>query len=369
MNPTKTTMGDIDTAALRALCEAVIDGAGSLGARVTARQNFQIAATPAVVLRLLDIIADETNNHKRIVDLEAALAHESSAALAHERRHQELLHEKLEGSIAAAKRLVQQGELPPLQAYSFSSFLGCVTDSEGTWCKVEDARAAIAASAGQVASEATLRDWLTIIYDNEYALGDRLQRLGCRIQSLLAGDAEDRYPTHSIREQSVEASPPPQQGKHTAVDKMLEASELDELGQEVARLQKALCFWLPSVTEREDEVAERLLQDAFLLCGIDGNIPDDFKTAQELGWVTLAAAPTPPAQPAPDLAARDATPVPVCQCEECLPNTWDKQRMILCATCGNKRCPHAASHRNTCTGSNEPGQVGSCYPAAQGDKQ
>ena len=36
-------------------------------------------------------------------------------------------------------------------------------------------------------------------------------------------------------------------------------------------------------------------------------------------------------------------------------------RMFLCETCGNKRCPHAADHRNACTGSNEPGQPGSLY--------
>lgn len=37
-------------------------------------------------------------------------------------------------------------------------------------------------------------------------------------------------------------------------------------------------------------------------------------------------------------------------------------RMFICASCGNKRCPHAADHRNACTGSNEPGQPGSRYP-------
>jgi hypothetical protein len=35
--------------------------------------------------------------------------------------------------------------------------------------------------------------------------------------------------------------------------------------------------------------------------------------------------------------------------------------MILCPTCGNKRCPKANDHRNECTGSNEPGQKGSAY--------
>jgi hypothetical protein len=35
--------------------------------------------------------------------------------------------------------------------------------------------------------------------------------------------------------------------------------------------------------------------------------------------------------------------------------------MVLCAICENKRCPHAADHRHECSGSNEPGQVGSAY--------
>jgi hypothetical protein len=38
--------------------------------------------------------------------------------------------------------------------------------------------------------------------------------------------------------------------------------------------------------------------------------------------------------------------------------------MIVCATCGNKRCPHATSHNHSCTNSNEPGQVGSVYGIA-----
>jgi hypothetical protein len=36
-------------------------------------------------------------------------------------------------------------------------------------------------------------------------------------------------------------------------------------------------------------------------------------------------------------------------------------RMFLCPTCGNKRCPRAHDHANTCTNSNEPGQKGSLY--------
>jgi hypothetical protein len=35
--------------------------------------------------------------------------------------------------------------------------------------------------------------------------------------------------------------------------------------------------------------------------------------------------------------------------------------MILCPTCGNKRCPKATDHALACTRSNEPGQAGSVY--------
>jgi hypothetical protein len=51
-----------------------------------------------------------------------------------------------------------------------------------------------------------------------------------------------------------------------------------------------------------------------------------------------------------------------CHCEMCRPITLTDMRMVLCTTCGNKRCPHAADHRNACTNSNEPGQPGSNYP-------
>lgn len=51
---------------------------------------------------------------------------------------------------------------------------------------------------------------------------------------------------------------------------------------------------------------------------------------------------------------------PACWCQTCRPHSVE-MRMILCPTCGNKRCPHANDHRNACTGSNEPGQAGSAY--------
>jgi hypothetical protein len=62
-------------------------------------------------------------------------------------------------------------------------------------------------------------------------------------------------------------------------------------------------------------------------------------------------------------------PLPGCHCATCdpiLPTPAGELfppnlRMILCALCGNKRCPHAKDHRNLCTNSNEPGQPGSAY--------
>lgn len=73
-----------------------------------------------------------------------------------------------------------------------------------------------------------------------------------------------------------------------------------------------------------------------------------------------------------------ASAKPRCWCETCRPITMDDMRMVVCPTCGNKRCPRATDHRNACTGSNEPGQNGSSYerctapvaaqaPAAVGD--
>lgn len=37
--------------------------------------------------------------------------------------------------------------------------------------------------------------------------------------------------------------------------------------------------------------------------------------------------------------------------------------LLVCPTCGNKRCPKATHHGNACTGSNEPGQTGSRFVA------
>ncbi len=53
-----------------------------------------------------------------------------------------------------------------------------------------------------------------------------------------------------------------------------------------------------------------------------------------------------------------------CWCRTCRPVTLNDMRFVVCPECGNKRCPRANDHRNACTGSNEPCQEGSAYPAA-----
>ncbi|MEG5691985.1 hypothetical protein [Enterobacter kobei] len=63
-------------------------------------------------------------------------------------------------------------------------------------------------------------------------------------------------------------------------------------------------------------------------------------------------------------AERDALSASDCWCRTCRPVKISDMRFVVCPECGNKRCPHANDHRHACTGSNEPGQEGSAYPAA-----
>ncbi|MDN2631858.1 DUF551 domain-containing protein [Klebsiella pneumoniae] len=74
---------------------------------------------------------------------------------------------------------------------------------------------------------------------------------------------------------------------------------------------------------------------------------------------TLEAAPQPQNAPQniPEI-------IPDCWCRTCRPVVLNDMRFVVCPDCGNKRCPRANDHRNACTGSNEPGQKGSAYPAA-----
>lgn len=56
--------------------------------------------------------------------------------------------------------------------------------------------------------------------------------------------------------------------------------------------------------------------------------------------------------------------IPDCWCRTCRPVVLNDMRFVVCPDCGNKRCPRANDHKNSCTGSNEPGQEGSAYPEA-----
>jgi hypothetical protein len=76
-----------------------------------------------------------------------------------------------------------------------------------------------------------------------------------------------------------------------------------------------------------------------------------------------------------DRPVKEVLDAPYCGCTKCLDASGKTvevfgmqipvsgMMMVLCATCGNKRCPHAADHELACTDSNEPGQPGSNYPA------
>lgn len=83
---------------------------------------------------------------------------------------------------------------------------------------------------------------------------------------------------------------------------------------------------------------------------------------------TLAAAPqSPGSEPAtvPGKWIPASEQKSDCWCLTCRPVTLNDMRFVVCPDCGNKRCPRANDHRDACTGSNEPGQEGSVYPAAQ----
>lgn len=65
-----------------------------------------------------------------------------------------------------------------------------------------------------------------------------------------------------------------------------------------------------------------------------------------------------------EAVAGNSPVTPVCWCSTCRPVTMNDMRFVVCPECGNKRCPRASDHNNACTGSNDPGQVSSAYPAA-----
>ncbi|HHE8491792.1 TPA: hypothetical protein ACPFP8_001646 [Enterobacter ludwigii] len=136
----------------------------------------------------------------------------------------------------------------------------------------------------------------------------------------------------------------------------------------------------PSVDEALLHMAASAIEDLLDHCdpntdyysGVWADIPAKLRRAAMLQGAENTEAPT-TMQTAPVLdtstkiaeSTSDNSPViPGCSCHTCRPVTFTDMRFVVCPECGNKRCPHANDHRNACTGSNEPGQEGSAYPAA-----
>lgn len=66
-------------------------------------------------------------------------------------------------------------------------------------------------------------------------------------------------------------------------------------------------------------------------------------------------------------AIDEAYPPTGCGCWKCIEGRGERiWFMVLCAECGNKRCPHAADHNLACTASNDTGQAGSAYEHGSG---
>lgn len=57
-----------------------------------------------------------------------------------------------------------------------------------------------------------------------------------------------------------------------------------ELTAEIHRVQAALSFWLPRVPDFDGPCADRIANDAYLLCGLE---TDETASAQDLGWVLV----------------------------------------------------------------------------------
>lgn len=134
------------------------------------------------------------------------------------------------------------------------------------------------------------------------------------------------------------------------------------------------------------EIMERLLSacnssaipDGYVMVPVEPtkDILDEFDSIIDYGaedsvdaWHRLLAAA--PQLPGSEPATVPGKWIPVseqkpdCWCLTCRPVTLNDMRFVVCPDCGNKRCPRANDHRDACTGSNEPGQEGSVYPAAQ----
>lgn len=105
------------------------------------------------------------------------------------------------------------------------------------------------------------------------------------------------------------------------------------------------------------EASERESEHGFNLHKYGIGYADEATQARWEAWIACRAAML-------QGADGNAPVIPGCSCRTCRPVTMTDMRFVVCPECGNKRCPHANDHRHACTGSNEPGQEGSAYPAA-----
>ncbi|MDM8056565.1 hypothetical protein [Klebsiella aerogenes] len=104
---------------------------------------------------------------------------------------------------------------------------------------------------------------------------------------------------------------------------------------------------------------------AFNAWNNEDNLPIAGVGAKNAAWLAWQARAMLQAEPVTTANKLGNTPViPDCWCRTCRPVALNDMRFVVCPDCGNKRCPRANDHRNSCTWSNEPGQEGSAYPAA-----
>ena len=130
---------------------------------------------------------------------------------------------------------------------------------------------------------------------------------------------------------------------------------MQRLINRVIRLESELIPPAPALPEWTNEECLEFLSIAFRHAEIKGDLElDDIRLGVKMVNDSRAAM----------LQAGNYPATPDCWCRTCRPVTMSDMRFVVCPDCGNKRCPHANDHRNACTGSNEPGQIGSAYPAA-----
>ena len=130
-------------------------------------------------------------------------------------------------------------------------------------------------------------------------------------------------------------------------------AQVAELNAELARLKAALCVArMSALVQAKCEVSALVFS---ALNPPEGPRLSDYERGRAWGLEQ--------AEQVLDALLTKGIPAPVtnCHCAACLGPYEAGRQMVLCALCGNKRCPHANHHANACTNSNEPGQVGSAY--------